>query len=110
MLAANMADFVWEASRGRLNRISRAEIRDRFAAYFESVRYNMWQDLQPPHVSVGADGTSAWMAVEIEARMTGTADGGEQELRFESSWISVYEKVDGQWLMASISSSVVERS
>ena len=110
MLAANMADYVWEASRGRLNRISRAEIRDRFAAYFESVRYAVWQDLQPPHVSVGADGTSAWMAVEIEARMTAAVEGRKQEVRFESSWISTYEKVDGQWLMAGISSSVVERS
>jgi hypothetical protein len=110
LLAANMADFVWEASRGRLNRISRAEIRDRFAAYFESVHYAVWQDLQPPHVSVGRDGTSAWMAVEIEARMSATVEGREQEVRFESSWISVYEKLDGRWLMSAVSSSVVERT
>src|SRR4051794_41116174 len=107
-LTASMAEFVWEASRGGLNRISRSEIRERFASYFKSVRYALWQDLQPAHVSIGADGLSAWMAVEIEAQMTATQDGGDQEVRFESSWIAVYEKVDDRWLMVGISSSVVD--
>lgn len=106
-----MAEHIWEASRGGLNRISRSDVRDRFAAYFASVSYSTWDDLQPPHVSVAADGQSAWMAVEIEARLTSGDDAGRQrEVAFESSWISVYEKQDGVWLMVGISSSVVDRS
>ena len=106
-----MAEHVWEASRGALNRLTRTEVRDRFAAYFSSVRYSVWEDLQPPHVSVAADGLTAWMAVEIEGRLTAVnPDDASEELRFESSWISVYEKRDGQWLMVGISSSVVDRS
>ena len=111
LLTLSMAEHLWEASRGGLNRLARAEVRDRFAAYFESVRYSLWDDLQPPHVSVSADGNSAWMAVEIEAQLTTIAeDGVNRNDSFESSWISVYEKHDGRWLMVGISSSIVDRS
>ena len=111
LLTAGMADFVWEASRGCLNRLSLAELNERFRSYFSSVRYSVWEDLQPPHVSVSADGRHAWMAVEIEARMTAlTADGKEDQHAFESSWISVYEKSDDRWLMVGIASSVVDRT
>src|SRR6476646_6599754 len=83
LLTADMADFVWEASRGGLNRISRNEIRERFAAYFAEVRYSIWDDLQPPHIAVATSGDSAWMAVEIEARLTARDDDGdEREVSF----------------------------
>ena len=111
LLTSSMAEHVWESSRGGLNRLSRTELRDRFAAYFSSVRYSVWDDLQPPHVSVSADGMTAWMAVEIEGRLAAVnANDTSEELRFESSWISVHEKHDGQWLMTGIASSVVDRS
>jgi hypothetical protein len=105
-----VAEHVWEASRGGLNRLTRTELRDRFAAYFSSVRYSVWDDLEPPHVAVSADGLSAWMAVVIEAKLTATGDNTSREVAFDSSWIAVYEKQDGQWLMVGISSSVVERA
>ena len=110
LLTSTMADHVWEASRGGLNRLTRAELHDRFAAYFSSVSYSVWDDLQPPHVAVAPDGMSAWMAVEIEARLTATGDDGStREVAFESSWIAVYEKADAAWEMVGISSSVIER-
>ena len=34
LLVAGMADYIWEASRGRLTRLARTDVRDRFAAYF----------------------------------------------------------------------------
>jgi len=106
-----MADHVWEASRGRLSRLSQAELRDRFAAYFGRVRYTVWEDLEPVHVALSEDGQSGWMAVAIEARLTADgADGQVQERAFESSWIATYAKVDGRWLMTGIASSVVDRS
>ena len=105
-----MAEHVWEARRGGLNPLTRTELRDRFAGYFSSVHYTVWDDLQPPHVAISEDGMSAWMAVEIEAKLTVTGDDGlSHEVAFESSWISVYEKQDGEWRMAGIASSVVER-
>lgn len=114
LLASGMADHIWEASRGQLTRLTRKDVRDRFARYFETVRYSIWDDLVDPHVSVAGDGLSAWMAVHIEATVLSVgepgADVAPQTRRFESSWIATYEKEQGRWLMAGISSSVVDRT
>jgi hypothetical protein len=110
LLTVSMADFVWEATRGGLNRLSKSDIRDRFAAYFASVHYEVWDDLEPAHVSVSDDGTGAWMAVAIEARIvTREGDETERPARFESSWISTWHRFEDEWQMTGISSSVVER-
>jgi len=111
LLTSAMADYVWEAGRGGLNRLSRSDLRDRFGAYFATVSYSTWDDLEPPHVWVSPEGTAGWMAVAIEARLSATtAEGQTRERAFESSWIATYEKVDGRWLMSGIASSVVDRS
>jgi hypothetical protein len=110
LLTSGMADHVWESSRGGLNRLSRSDLEERFTAYFRSVRYTVWDDLEAPHVAVSADGSQAWMAVVIEARLVDTADdGSEHERGFESSWIAAYEKQDDDWKLVGIGSSVVDR-
>jgi hypothetical protein len=109
LLADAFADDVWEASRGQLTRISRADLEQRFAAYFEQVRYSMWDDVQPPHVSIAEDGRHAWMAVQIEGRLRPADDATADEHVFTSSWIANYEKSGDAWVMVGISSSVLER-
>lgn len=109
LLATLFADHVWEASRGQLTRLSRADIEDRFRNYFSSVRYEVWDDLLAPHVWVAEDGRNAWMAVHIEARLTRNEGEQSREHAFESAWIATYEKLDGRWQMTGIASSVAER-
>jgi len=117
LLGSTFADEIWEAGRGQLTRLSRDDLEQRFAAYFESVRYSVWDDLQPPHVSISDDGRYAWMAAHIEAQLTvagkvsadGTRSSGVQR-RFESAWIAAYEKRGGHWQMVGIASSVVDRT
>ncbi len=106
-----MADYVWEAGRGGLNRLSRQDLEQRFASYFGTVRYSLWDDLEPPHVSISPDRSQAWMAVVIEARLTQTGDDGQaHEHAFESSWIAIYERREDDWQLVGISSSVVDRT
>ena len=115
--AGDAADAGHAAGRGQLTRLSRDDLEQRFAAYFESVRYSVWDDLQPPHVSISDDGRYAWMAAHIEAQLTvagkvsadGTRSSGVQR-RFESAWIAAYEKRGGHWQMVGIASSVVDRT
>lgn len=110
LIASVFADDVWEAGRGQLRRESRAEAERRFREYFGTVRYSVWDDLQPPHVWIAPDGMSGWMAIHIEARLAAAGeDGAEREVVFESAWIAVYEKRGGEWQMVGVSSSVVER-
>jgi hypothetical protein len=109
LLATVFGEHVWEASRGQLTRLSRADIEARFRNYFASVRYAVWDDLVQPHVWVAPDGLSGWIAVHIEARLTRADESEPKEREFESAWIATYEKVDGKWLMTGIASSVVDR-
>ncbi len=110
LLAGVFSEQVWEAGRGQLTLLSRSELEERFAAYFESVSYTVWDDLQPPHVAVSADGTTAWMAVRVEGRMSAAGDGGQRvERAFESAWIATYAKSGAMWQMVGIASSVVDR-
>jgi uncharacterized protein (TIGR02246 family) len=109
MIASVFADEVWQAGRGQLRLESRAEVEQRFRAYFATVRYSVWDDLQPPHVWVSDDGRSGWMAVHIEGRLIASEGDSEREAAFESAWIATYEKLDGRWQMVGVSSSVIER-
>ncbi len=102
LLVSGMADVILEAGRGRLARATRSELRERFQAYFGSVSYSRWDDVDRPHIVVADGGRSAWMAVHVTASVSG--DG--ESRTFESAWIAVYEKLDGRWLMTAIASSV----
>jgi Domain of unknown function (DUF4440) len=104
LLASGVGAHLVDSSRGSLQRLSREEFRARFADYFGRVRYSRWDDIEPPAVSVSADGTQAWMAVHIEAELMADAE----PRRFESSWIAAYERSDDGWLMVGIASSVVD--
>jgi len=111
LLTSTMADHIWEASRGQLTRLSREDVRERFAAYFSNVAYSVWDDLVQPHVAVSEDRTAAWMAIHIEAKVApreAGGDGAKQERGFESSWIATYQKHGGTWSMVAIASSVAE--
>lgn len=111
LLTAAMADHIWEASRGQLTRLSREDVRQRFAQYFEAVRYSVWDDLVQPHVSVSTDRSVAWMAIHIEAKLAPRDAAGDVMPRgFDSSWIATYEKHGGMWAMVAIASSVAEHN
>ena len=105
LLASGIGETLIDSRGGKLQRLSRDEFRERFADYFGRVRYSRWDDVEPPSVTVSADGSQAWMAIHIEADLT-TLDGNAR--RFESSWIAVYEKRTGGWAMTGIASSVVD--
>jgi SnoaL-like domain len=107
MLTASMDEHIWDSGRGELRFKTRAEMAQQFSQYFHEVKYSRWDNVQPPHVFVSRDGSQAWMAVQIEAQLTKLAT--RAELRFRSSWIAVYEKRNGRWLMVGIASSVVDQ-
>jgi len=105
LLASAVAEVLIDSSRGGIQRSSRDEFRERFAGYFRRVRYARWDDVDPPVVSVSADGSQAWMAIHIEADLA-TLDG--EARRFQSSWIAAYEKRERGWVLVGIGSSVAD--
>ena len=109
LLAAGMAAQVTNARKGKVEIASRDEMRHRFTQYFAQVTYTTWDDTVPPKVHVSADGTMAWMVIEMRARLSDrSGPNAGVERGFVSSWIAIYERQKGEWRMVGISSDVVE--
>ena len=87
------------ANRGQVSMPESEARRARFELYFQATRFEEYTDMIPPIVQVSADGTLGWVIAQIYARGVQTVSGGTNEtLEFESAWIELYEKRDGDWL------------
>jgi hypothetical protein len=107
LLAEHLADEVFEASNGVVERRTRDEMRAFFADYFRIAKYSKWDDVTPPEVRISQDGSMAWMLVSIEANLNIKNKAGEEKPQtLVSSWISTYEKRRGKWQMVAIASTV----
>lgn len=107
LLAAGMADQVINVAHGKVEIISREQMRRHFAQYFGQVKYASWEDTAPPKVFVSPDGRMAWMVIEIKARLSdrsGAQAGVERG--FISSWIATFEKQCEEWRGVGIASAV----
>jgi hypothetical protein len=107
LLVEHLADEVFEASDGIVERRTRDEMRAFFADYFRVAKYSKWEDITPPEIRISRDGHMAWMLVSIEANLTIENKAGEEKPQsFVSSWISTYEKRKGKWQTVAIASTV----
>jgi len=107
LLAAGMADQVINVEYGKVEIVTREEMRQQFAQYFDRVKYSSWEDTAPPKVHVSPDGQMAWMVIEIKARLSDrSGPHAGVERGFISSWIATFEKQQGEWRGVGISSGV----
>jgi len=110
LLAAGMADQVINVEYGKVEIVTRVQMRQHFTQYFDRVKYSSWEDTAPPKVSVSPDGQMAWMVIEIKARLSdrsGPNTGVERG--FISSWIATFQKQRGAWRMVGISSGIEDK-
>ena len=98
LMAAEAADAV-VVSRGEISRPTLDERRAMFESYFSSTGFETYRDMVEPIVRVSEDGTLGWVIVQVEASGEQTTPSGEaREFEFQSAWIELYEKRDGEWL------------
>jgi hypothetical protein len=64
-LLAHVAPQLLDVRDGRVNRMSIADVRERFQEYFTHARFSAWDHLEPPVVRASPDGKSAWMIVRV---------------------------------------------
>ena len=95
LLRADADDFVL-ANRGEISRPSLEQRRQLLGTYLRGVRFSEYIDTTAPVVHVSADGSTGWLIAQVRAQGTEVAGAG-RSLRFESAWIELYEKRDGQW-------------
>jgi hypothetical protein len=110
LLATGLADRIVNVENGEVEIRSRQEVRHHFAEYFGRVKYTSWDDVQPPIVRISPDKHMAWMVIQIKAQLADTSGPRAGKPReFISSWISTFEKQDGEWRMIAVSSGLVEK-
>ena len=102
LLASGLAEKFVEAGRGRVTEKTREQARQMFSEYFKVAKYSVWRDTFPPKVTLSGDGKMAWMIVAVHGELTLK----DKKTSFDSSWISVLEKIDGVWKTVAISSNV----
>ena len=107
LLTADTASEIVDVGRGEFKRTTRDEVREHFATFFKQAKYSSYEDVTPPIIHISSDGRSAFMAVQIRAKLT-ISDPGKppQDLDFQTAWLATYEKQNGKWLMVAIGYSV----
>ena len=97
-LVANVAPEFLQVFDGKIQRMSREDLRRRFATYFQGAEFVAWDDLEPPVIQLSPDGKMGWMAVRLKV-MIRRHDAAGSKIAEDTtmSWLSTYEKHDGKW-------------
>jgi hypothetical protein len=97
-LVANVPTEFLQVFDGKIQRISREDLRKRFVNYFQGAEFVAWDDLEPPVIYVSPDGKMGWMAVRLKVTIR-KADSSGSKIAEDTimSWISTYKKQDGVW-------------
>jgi uncharacterized protein YdgA (DUF945 family) len=86
-------------SRGKIDRVTKAQERKMFTEYFQNATYYEWDDLETPIVRVSKDGTMGWIITRIKVgRVQKDTAGKEREEKFVYAGIMTYEKSGGNWV------------
>jgi hypothetical protein len=84
---------------GKINKSTRAEMKESFQAYFKDAKYYEWDDLEPPIIRISNDASMAWMIVRTRVRRTQKdSSGAIKERKFVYAGIMTYEKREGKWI------------
>ncbi|HEY0799916.1 MAG TPA: hypothetical protein VGD54_03670, partial [Steroidobacteraceae bacterium] len=77
-----------------------------FAHYFQIAKHSAWEDVTAPVVRVSQDGTTAWAAFNVRSQYVETQpDGTHKPVDTTMSWLSTYEKRQGQWVMTAVATT-----
>jgi hypothetical protein len=109
-LLAHVAPQLLDVRDGRVNRMSRDDVRDKFVEYFKNTQFSAWDDVEPPIVCVSADGNMGWMIVRVRIAYTETEESGKTTSENTvGAWMSSYERQNGTWIMTAVTSTFGEK-
>ena len=105
-LLAHVAPELLNVRAGRVNRMSREDVRARFLEYFKRAQFSAWDDIDSPIVRVSSDGKMGWIIVRVRIAYTETDTSGKKTRQDSvGAWMSPYEKLDGNWMMTAVTST-----
>ncbi|WP_375773070.1 nuclear transport factor 2 family protein [Archangium gephyra] len=102
-MVSTMAEDFLSVQDGRISRPTREQVLGNFQRYFASVRFQAWDDLSEPIVTLSEDGTLAWMVVHKRVELVEVSTGEAETTVF--AWMATFEKRQGQWLQTAVVST-----
>ena len=107
-LVEHVAEQLVSIDSGTIMVQPRDEVRKMFAAYFDGASYSAWKDLEPPLIKISPGGSMAWVVRRVEVdREEPDGAGGRGRRRFISAFTSTFGKVEGEWRMTTVTSTLV---
>lgn len=98
LLFRNAAEQWTYIRNGRVERLTHAELVERFRVNFNATQYQEWEDIEPPIIDVSNDGTLAVMVEHVNIRLLRTAeDGSREELQGVYAGATVYRRDAEEW-------------
>ena len=105
-LLRNLGGELLDVRDGKINHLSREDVRKKFVEYFQSAQFTAWDDLEPPIVRVSDDGSMGWMIVRVRIAYTEKDSSGKKAVHDDTmAWMSTYEKREGHWTMTAVTST-----
>lgn len=106
LLVNTFADNFRLIQDGRVSQPEREASLQQFQAYFDSVTFQAWDDIDPPVIHISDDGHTAWVVVtkyvQIVPRDAGSdADGGETYF----AWLETWQRINGEWKITTLTST-----
>lgn len=109
LFVAQMADTITTIQDGQVYINSRQDTYNRFANYFNNVKYAKWDDTHPPSVRLSPDGKMATLIAQKEVQ-AGRVSGSDT-INYDTSqwaWMASYIKEGKEWKLHAISSGKVQ--
>lgn len=109
LLALGMADTVKTVQRGEIRVEAKAGMMKRWEAYFKTIEYSKWDDLQEPLIEISDDATLAWVSVKKITVSTLVDDLSQTIDTTYFAWTTGYRKIGGDWKVYSVTSTRVAK-
>ena len=89
--------------RGKISKITKADIKQEFENQFKQGRYIEINDLVTPTIKISPDGKMAWGFGQMKFRFAyKDSTGVEHEYAATNAWLSVFEKHNSKWVESGI--------
>ena len=104
-LLRHQAEGFVSVSDGQVSTPTAEASRRAFSGYFESVRFEAWDDLAPPLITLSDDGTLATMLIQKRVRLVPKTRTDQAGSETDWAWLETWRKQDGRWRLQMIVST-----
>jgi len=99
-IESRLSDQIVVISEGNITTETKEAMHKRFVDVFQKTEHSAWEDVERPVIRVSQDGTMAWAAFNVRSQyVEKQPDGKRKAVNATVSWLSVYEKREGHWVI-----------